>query len=132
MNSKEQMWHILKCNDPTPHTVRDWIDDCFVNRTDKLSDWIDVESDQTLFSIKYKNCKFFKIYVYYETNIGTTMCVIKFKEDSYSQKIKQSYVLDGIDNYVIYCEDMDKLTFLDEFEHIYDEFNKYCKRVEYM
>jgi hypothetical protein len=133
-NSKEEIWHTLKCNDPTPWTVRNWISECLENKDSgkQFTDWTDVSSDGTLFSVKFLSNHFFQIYVYYRMDIECTLTVIKFKDHNYAQKIKQFHLFEDMDTYVLYCEDMDKDMFLDEFEHMYDEFYKFCLRAEYM
>jgi hypothetical protein len=134
MNSKEKMWHTLKCNDPTPHTVRGWIDDYLETeyKGHYVSDWTEIPTDKSLYSIKVCDNHFFEIFVYYKTDIECTLCVIKFKEEQYAHRAKQFHIMDDIDTYVIYCEDMDRQTFMDEFGHVYDEFYNLCLRTEYM
>lgn len=135
MNSKEQVVDILKCNHPTPHMVRSWIDEFlneFHNDGAFHTDWETIKTDNSLYSVRVKQNHFFQIYVFYNMDQECTLVVIKFKEESYAQKIGQHHVLNGVDNYVIYCDNMDKSEFLGEFEHIYVEFYRFCLRTEYM
>lgn len=132
MNSKEQIFDILKYNTPTPGMVRGWIDSHLESINHKHNDWIDIASDGSLNGIKVKNTKYFDIYVYYHVDNDCTIMTIKFHEKSYVNKIKQDFILQGLDTYVIYCDGMPEDEFTLEFQHVYDEFNKYCDRVEYI
>jgi hypothetical protein len=135
MNSKEHTFEMLKCNLPTPLTVCEYIDYYFDNEDlhgTKNREWQSMPGTDIIFGIKLMALKYFTIYVYYKTDIECTLCVIKFNESSYLTKIKENHMLDGLDNYVIYCDDMNMEQFLDEFGHVYDEFMVSCDRPEYM
>ena len=135
MKSKEHIFEILKCNLPTPLTVCEYIDYYFDNEDlhdTQNREWKSMPNGDKIFGIKFMKLKYFTIYVYYKTEIECTLCVIKFSEPSYLIKIKKSHVLDGLDNYVIYCDGMNMEEFLDEFGHVYDEFMVSCDRTEYM
>lgn len=132
MNSAEQMWNILKYNAPVPSVVREWITDIIENDNAYQSEWQDIPTDGSLGSIKMLNTHFFHIFVYYDNNLGQTLVTIKFKEPQYAHRAQQDFIMDGIDIYTIYTEDMDDVEFNLEFGHVYIEFTKYCKRAEYM
>ena len=132
MNSKEQIFDILKYNDPRPKTVRGWISD-YLSATQKgyyISKWKTVPNDGTLGSIKVKTTHFFNIFVYYSFNDDCTLTCIKFKELSYAQKASQQYILQGLDTYVIYCDDMTDDEFFNEFHHVYNTSKILCKHGE--
>lgn len=132
MNSAEQMWNILKYNDPTPVVVRELITDIINNRNVYHGDWEDIKTDGSLGSIKSLNTHFFHIFVYYDNNLGQTLVTVKFKEPQYADRAQEDFIMDGVDIYTIYTEDMgiDELKL--EFGYVFDEFTKYCKRAEYM
>ena len=132
MNSKEQIFDILKYNAPTPSMVRDWIDSHLTSINHNHNDWVEIVNDGSLSSIYVKHTKYFDIYVYYHSNDDCTLMTIKFKQTSYIDKIRTDFILNGLDTYVIYCDNMPCDEFILEFQHIYDEFNKHCKRAEYI
>lgn len=132
MNSKEQVWNILRYNNPTPQTVRQLIDDILEKEQTYVTDWTDITTDGSLGSIKVKSTHFFHIFVYYDMNQDQTLVTIKFKETSYADKVKHDFILTGVDIYTIYTEDLDNDEFQLEFGHVFNEFTKYCKRAEYM
>lgn len=132
MNSKEQVWNILRYNEPTPQTIRQLIDDILSNEQTYVTDWQDIITDGSLGSIKCKSTHFFHIFVYYDMNADQTLVTIKFKETSYADKVKHDFILNGVDIYTIYTEDLDNDEFKLEFGHVFNEFTKYCKRAEYM
>lgn len=132
MNSAEQMWNILKYNDPVPSRVREWVTDIIENDNAYYSEWSDIITDGSLGSIKVLNTHFFHIFVYYDNNLGQTLVTIKFKEPQYAHKAQEDFIMDGVDIYTLYTEDMDDIEFNLEFGHVYREFTKYCRRSEYM
>lgn len=132
MNSKEQIWNILRYNEPAPTVIRQLIDDILKDEQTYITDWQDIITDGSLGSIKVKSTYFFHIFVYYDMNADQTLVTIKFKETGYADKIKQDYLLSGVDIYTIYTEDLSIDEFKLEFSHIFEEFTKYCKRAEYM
>lgn len=132
MNTAEQMWNILKYNDPVPSVVREWITDIIDNDNAYHGEWQDIKTDGSLGSIKVLNTHFFHIFVYYDNNLGQTLVTVKFKESHYASRAQEDFIMDGVDIYTIYTEDMDEVEFNLEFGHVYREFTKYCKRAEYM
>lgn len=136
MNSKENIFDILKYNDPRPNVVRHWIDSCLdkpeIVNGPHISDWVAIQTDGSLGSIYVKNTFFFEIFVYYSKSDDCTLLCIKLKDPSYSHRIMQDYILQGLDTYVIYCDGMEMDEFCLEFDHVFNEFNKYCRRTEYM
>lgn len=133
-NSKEKIWQILKCEYPTPNEVRGWIDKYLDTHHNGMyvSEWTDIPTDGTLYSIQYIDNHFFQVFVYYRTELEQTLVVIKFKEEQYAHRAKKYHIFENMDSYVFYCEDMDRETFTEEFGHVYEEFYKICLRAEYM
>ena len=132
VNSKEQIWDILRYNEPTPILIRELIDDILNDEQSYITDWQDIITDGSLGSIKCKSTHYFHIFVYYDMNCDQTLVTIKFKETSYIDKIKQDYLLSGVDIYTIYTQDMDIEEFKLEFEYLFNEFTRYCQRAEYI